>query len=345
MPDLVIAFAPGRVNLIGEHTDYNGGLCLPFALDRGLEVSAEPREDYVIEAHARDLGERDRFGLGGPERVGGWRAYVRGAAAKLAGAGYRLCGARLEIRSDLPSGGGLASSAALTVATCMALLTVAEEAPPQPIELARLCQSVEREWAAADTGLLDQLAILFARPGHALRIDAGALAIEPVPLRLGGWTLSLLDSGAHHDHAASAYNERRAECRKARELLGVETLRSASAADATRLPAPLDRRVRHVVSENERVESMVEALRGSDPAAVARLLDEGHRSLRDDYEVSAPAVEESRARLLAAGARGARLVGGGFGGHLIGLFAPGGRPPSGAIAARSGPAAAARAAG
>jgi galactokinase len=332
----VVAFAPGRVNLIGEHTDYNGGLCLPFALERGLEVSAEPGEDEVVEAFAADLGERDRFLLSAGERAGGWRAYVRGAAAELEAAGFGLRGTRLEIRSRLPLGGGLASSAALTIATCLALLEVADWAPPEPITLARLCQAVEREWAGADTGLLDQLAILCARTGHALRIDMTTLATEAVPLGLGRWTLWMLDSGARHDHAAGAYNERRAECRRACELLGIESLRHASAADATRLPAPLGRRVRHVVSENERVERMVEALRRDEPEKAARLLDDGHRSLRDDYEVSTPAVEDAIARLRAAGARGARLVGGGFGGHVIGLVPPGVRAPAGATRLRAG---------
>jgi galactokinase len=336
MPQRVVAFAPGRVNLIGEHTDYNGGLCLPFALELGVEVSAEPLSDEAVEAFARDLGERDGFSLGTRERAGGWRAYVRGAAAELEAAGFRLRGTHLEIRSRLPLGGGLASSAALTIATCLAMLEVAGASPPEPIALARLCQAVERDWAGADTGLLDQLAILSARPGHALRIDVARLATEPVPLGLGRWVLWMLDSGARHDHATGAYNERRAECRAACELLGIESLRDASAADFAELPTPLDRRVRHVVSENDRVERMVEALRRTDPEEAARLLDEGHRSLRDDYEVSTPAVEDAIARLRIAGARGARLVGGGFGGHVLGLFPPHARVPAGATRLRAG---------
>jgi galactokinase len=336
MHERVVAFAPGRVNLIGEHTDYNGGLCLPFAIDLGLEVSAEARDDDLIEVFARDLGERDRFSLLMGERPPGWRAYVFGAAAELRAAGIGLRGARLEIRSRLPRGAGLASSAALTIATCLALAEIASAAPPEPAALARLCQTVEREWAGADTGVLDQLAIVCARTGHALRIDAATLTIEPVPLLLAGWSLWMLDSGARHDHAAGAYNERRAECRMACELLGIESLRQASPSDAVRLPPPLDRRLRHVVSENLRVERMVDSLRRAQPDATARLLDEGHRSLRDDYDVSVPAVEDAIARLRAAGARGARMVGGGFGGHVIGLFPPGARAPAGATRLRAG---------
>jgi galactokinase len=338
MPERTVAFAPGRVNLIGEHTDYNGGLCLPFALERGLQVWAERVPADEIEVVAADFGERDRFSLGAIERAGGWRAYVRGAAAELLAAGSRLRGTRLEIRSSLPPGGGLASSAAITVATSLALLGVADEALPEPVALARICQAVERRWAGADTGLLDQLAIICARAGHALLIDNATLRTRHVPLDLGGWTLRMLDSGARHDHAAGAYNERRAECARACELLGIDSLRDASAVDAARLPAQLDRRVAHVVSENVRVELMVDALRAADGAQAARLLDEGHRSLRDDYDVSAPEVEDAVIRLRAAGARGARLTGGGFGGHVIGLFPPGAAPEVGTALRAGGPA-------
>ena len=328
-------FAPGRVNLIGEHTDYNGGLCLPFAIDRGLTITAECVDVAEIEVHACDIGAHDRFSLEAIAPVPGWRTYVRGVASELLSAGHALHGTRLEIRSELPAGGGLASSAALTIASALALLETAGRAPPEPLVLARLCARVENEWAGAETGLLDQLAILCARPGHAVRIDtageSGEAAMEPVPLVLGNWTLCLLDSGARHAHADGGYNERRAECREACALLGVDSLSEAQPRDVARLPPPLDRRARHVLTENSRVERMVDALQRSDLSGVGMLLDEGHASLRDDYEVSVLAVEEAVARLQAAGARGARMVGGGFGGHVLGLFAPGAAPPPGAV--------------
>jgi galactokinase len=331
----VIAFAPGRVNLIGEHTDYNGGLCLPFALGRGVTVTAEPHARGEIEVHAADLGEHDRFPLRGAAAAPGWRAYVRGIATELGSEGHVLVPARIEVTSTLPSGGGLASSAALTIACALALLEVAQVPTPPPAALARVCALVERRWAGAETGLLDQLAILYARPGHAALLDMGREAdravVRYVPLALASWRLFLFDSGARHDHAVGSYNARRMECRRACELLGVEMLSRATPADAARLPAPLDRRARHVLTENSRVAGIADALERSDPEAVGRLLDEGHASLRDDYEVSEPAVDETVARVRAAGARGARMIGGGFGGHVLGLFPPGTRQPPDAI--------------
>jgi galactokinase len=327
----VTAFAPGRVNLIGEHTDYNGGLCLPFASDRGLTITAEPLDRNEIEVLACDLGERDRFSLDAITRAPGWRAYVRGVASELVSAGHAPRGARLEIRSALPAGGGLASSAALTIAASLALLRVAGQPAPEPVSLARLCSEVENEWAGAETGLLDQLAILCAGSGQAARIDTATASVEAVPLALGEWTLRLLDSGVRHAHAGGGYNERRGECRRACALLGIDSLRQASPDDVERLPPPLDHRLRHVLTENARVDRMVSALRGADLARSGALLDEGHASLRDDYAVSVPAVEEAVARLKASGAAGARMVGGGFGGHVLGLFPPGASAPEDAL--------------
>jgi galactokinase len=331
----VTAFAPGRVNLIGEHTDYNGGLCLPFAFGRGVTVVAEPLAGDEVEVHAVDLGEHDRFPLGAPAAAAGWRAYVRGVAAELHAAGHRLAGARIHITSTLPAGGGLASSAALTIGCALALLDVAGASAPPAAALAAVCARVEELWAGAETGLLDQLAILSAEPGHAvlldMRLDPASSALRQVPLSLAGWRLFLLDSGVRHDHTAGGYNVRRAECRKACELLGVESLSAAAPADVAGLPPPLDRRARHVLSENARVARMVEALERPDMEEVARLLAEGHASMRDDYEVSAPAVEDTVALLQTSGARGARMIGGGFGGHVLGLFPPGAEPPRQAI--------------
>jgi galactokinase len=331
------AFAPGRVNLIGEHTDYNQGLALPFAIAEGITVRATASGDERIRAYALDCGGEDEFALAEPARTTGWRAYVRGVVAELRQAGYQLVGARLEIGGDLQQGAGLSSSAALEVALCLALLALIGAADADPVDLARLCSRVENEWVGAQTGLLDQLASLYGAPDAALHIDFQTFQVNPVPLRLeGGWRLVTLDSGERHANASSAYNERRAECSRACELLGVDSLREVSWSAVERLPERLRRRARHVLGENTRVQDTVAALRAGDLHAVGRLLNASHASLRDQYEVSTPAVETAVHRLLRAGAVGARIVGGGFGGHVLGLLAPGVHPPEGAREVHAG---------
>jgi len=331
------AFGPGRVNLIGEHTDYNDGLCLPFAIAAGVTVAASDGPTGTIEARALDLGETDTFALDDPGPSEGWRAFVRGTAAELQRAGHELRGATLGIRGDVPRGSGLSSSAALEVALALALLAHSGRPEPDRRELARLCSRVENDWVGAETGLLDQLAALYGREGHAIRLDMRTLAVDPVALELGGFRLVTVDSGVEHTHAASGYNDRRRECREACAALGIASLRDARAEDATDLPEPLDRRVRHVVEENARVDAAVAALRAGDLEALGRLLDASHASLRDNYEVSVPEVEAIVERLAAAGAAGARIMGGGFGGAVLALFPPGTTPPDDAVAVAPGP--------
>ncbi len=273
------AFAPGRVNLIGEHTDYNGGLALPFAIEQGITVTVRP---------------------GPPEA----QPFLDAVATELG-----VPPVNVAIDSDLPAGAGLASSAALSAALALALGGERDR-----WELARLCQRVENDHLGARTGLLDQIAVLMAPPGGALLIDFADLSAEPVALELGDWRLAVLDSGERHAHAESGYNERRAECERG---------------DA--------RRLRHVEGENARVRGAVDALAAGDLPRLARLLDASHASLRDDFDVSTAAVEATRERMLAAGAAGARIVGGGFGGSVLGLFPPGARPPATALAVRPGP--------
>jgi galactokinase len=342
----VIAFAPGRVNLIGEHTDYNCGLALPFAIAEGVRVEAERRDDDRVTVTASDLAAEDSFALAAPDRVPGWRAFARGLAAELQGAGALLRPAGLRITGTVPRGSGLSSSAALEVALAMAMLAVSEAEVPDRIDLARLCSRVENEWVGARTGLLDQLASLCGERGCALRIDFRDLAVSPVPLELGGYALVTLDSGESHANAARAggggdeepgYNRRRAECARACQLLGVESLREATLESAAGLPEPVASRVRHVVTENQRVRDTVSALRDGDLERVGKLLNASHASLRDDFEVSTPAVERTVQRLLGAGAVGARIVGGGFGGHVLGMLPPGAPVPEGAIRVEPGP--------
>ncbi len=342
------AFAPGRVNLIGEHTDYNDGLALPFAIAEGIAVHAQTHDERRIQAHARDLGERDDFALQEPiARAQGWRAYLRGIVAELQHLGVQLPGASIEIAGDLPRGAGLSSSAALEVALCLALTELSHAqheadgsngrlSRQSRTEIARLCARVENGWVGAHTGLLDQLACLYGAPDCALLIDFRTLHVEPVPLALGDWHLVVLDSGERHAHASSGYNQRRADCARACEHLGVDSLRDADPEGAARLPQPLARRAAHVIGENARVREAVAALQAGDLPAVGRLLSASHASLRDLYEVSTPAVERTVELLLGAGACGARIVGGGFGGSVLALFAPGVRWPARAREVRPG---------
>ncbi len=334
----VSAFAPGRVNLIGEHTDYNQGLALPFAIAEGVTVHARASSEERILVRALDCGEQDEFALTEPTGATGWRAYVRGVVAELRRAGHSLVGGELEIGGNLQQGAGLSSSAALEVSLCLALLALSGETEIDRVGLAKLCSRVESAWVGANTGMLDQLACLYGAPGMAMRIDFQTLEIEPVPLRLeDGWRLVTLDSGERHENASSAYNQRRVECSETCELLGVGSLREASWEELEGLPERPRRRARHVLSENVRVNRTVEALQAGDLPAVGRLLNASHASLRDQYEVSTPAVEATVGLLLHAGAAGARIVGGGFGGHVLGLLTPSACAPEGAREARASP--------
>jgi galactokinase len=332
------AFAPGRVNLIGEFTDYNDGLALPFAIDAGVIVRAAALDEPLVEAHAVDFGERDSYRLGEEAPAPkGWRAFVRGVTAELAAAGLPVVGAALEIDGRVPRGAGLSSSAALEVALALALLDLAGASVPPPLKLARICSRVENNWVGAKTGLLDQLASLCGRADAAVRIDFRSGEIELVPIELGEWRLVSLDSGGRHRHAESGYNERRRECAAACAALGITSLRDLDATMLERLPSPLDARARHVFEENLRVDAAVAALRGGDLPELGRLLDASHASQRDLYAVSTPAVEATIDRMHAAGAAGARMVGGGFGGHVLGLLPPAVVPPEGAVELRPGP--------
>jgi galactokinase len=318
-PHPIRAFAPGRVNLIGEHTDYNDGLCLPFAIERGVTVTAELHEGREVFAP----------GLAGDDR------FVRGAIAELGRAGVELPGCTLEATGNLPQGSGLASSAALCVALTLALHAVAGVKPPRPVRVARMCSRIESDWAGQETGLLDQLASLLGEDGCAVRLDMRTLEARLVELDVRGHVLATLDSGASRSLAQSGYNKRRADCRRAVELLGLESLRDAD--DGSGLPAPLNRRVRHVIGENERVDAAVAALAAGEFRALGELLNASHASLRDDYEVSVPAVERAVDACIEAGALGARIMGGGFGGSVLALFPPGASLPDGAIGVRPGP--------
>jgi galactokinase len=335
VPDRVRAYSPGRVNLIGEHTDYNGGLALPFAIGSGVTVSATRTGGDRVEVHAADLQERDSFSAASPERAYGWRAYVRGALAVLAKSGVRPGGASIEISGDLPHGIGLSSSAALSVALCLALTELSGAPTPEPVEVARLCQAIEQIWLGAQTGLLDQLASLHGRAGEGTLIDFQDLSVTQVPLALDGHRVVILNSGPRDPGAIAAYNQRRQQCEAAASRVGAESLRGALFQDLHMLPDVLARRARHVIGENGRVLEAVDALKRGDLAGLGGLLDASHASLRDNFEVSTPAVESAVRRLRQAGALGARLMGAGFGGSVIGLLPPDATLPDGALEVRA----------
>jgi galactokinase len=215
-------------------------------------------------------------------------------------------------------------------------------AVPDRLDLARLCSRVENDWVGAQTGLLDQIASLFGEPEAAMRIDFRSLEVTPVALELDGYRLVTLDSGERHANAggeegADGYNQRRAECVRAAEMMGVESLRDATLEEVGELPEPLQSRARHVITENGRVQDTVAALSNGDLERVGTLLNASHASLRDCFAISTPTVEQTVQRLVDAGAVGARIVGGGFGGHVLGLMPPGSEPPPGALEVAPGP--------
>lgn len=313
--------APGRVNLIGEHVDYSEGFVLPLAIDRATVVAAAPRADRVVRVHSMERGETVAFDLDDPApRPGGaWSDYVHGVALAL-DRRSALRGADLALRSSVPIGAGLSSSAALELSVALALSTLAG-APLPPLDLARAAHEAEHAFAGVRSGMMDQLASAFGMRGHALLIDCRTQEITSVPIPAEA-AIVVADSGVSHELAASAYNERRAQSEEAAQRLGVRTLRDVSvAAFAQRsreLPEPLRRRARHVVGENARVLATVLSLRDGMLAEAGRLMNASHEALRDDYEVSAPELDV----LVAAaqqveGVFGARMTGGGFGGSIV----------------------------
>lgn len=320
-PPALISEAPGRVNLIGEHTDYNGGFVLPMAIDRTVAVAASPRDGSTVRAISLDFGQRDEFPADAVRRFlgtrGGWRDYVRGVAWALTEEHIPLRGADIAICGDVPRGAGLSSSAAVEVAVAGALLAIAgAEVTPRDIALA--CQKAENLFVGVQCGVMDQFASALGRAGYALLIDCRSLEFEHVPLP-GGVAVVVVDSKIPRDLAATPYNERRRECEEAAAALGLPSLRDATEAMLVRLGAPLQARVRHVLSENTRVLAMIEALGAADAEAAGRLLLESHASLRDDFRVSTPEIDALVEIAVAAGAYGARVTGAGFGGCTVNL--------------------------
>ena len=320
-PALVVR-APGRVNLIGEHTDYNQGFVLPMAIDRAVWIALRPRPDRGVLAHSLDQGQAVEFSLDSIARAEGWGEYLKGVAWVLQEAGYLLQGWEGVVAGDVPVGAGLSSSAALEMAAARAFAAVAG-LPWEPAPMARLGQRAENEWVGVQCGIMDQMIAAAGRAGHALLLDCRTLQMEAVPLPLGT-VVVVLDTATRRDLADSAYNERRARCEAAARTLGVPALRDVGVEEFAALAGRLDevthRRARHVVTENARVLAAAAAMRRGDAAELGRLMDASHGSLRDDYEVSSPALEAMVAcARRQGGCCGARLTGAGFGGCAVAL--------------------------
>jgi galactokinase len=334
--------APGRGNLIGEHTDYNDGFVLPFALGQGVRAATARRDDAVLELRSRQVPDDAvtvDIGALAPGTLRGWGAYAAGVAWSLRAAGHAVGGASIAFDSDLAQGAGLSSSAALECATAVALTGLYGAGVTRP-ELARIAQRAENDFASMPCGIMDQSASLQCTAGHALLLDCRSLQTAQVPFdpAAAGLELLVLDTRVRHQHAdgsAACYADRRQACERAAALLGVRALRDVEdpSVITRRLADPvLRRRARHVITENQRVHAVVGLLRAglSDPADPAgsageagALLTASHRSLRDDFEVSWPEADVAVDTALAAGALGGRMMGGGFGGSVIALVQAG----------------------
>jgi galactokinase len=320
-PPTVCTQAPGRVNLIGEHTDYNGGFVLPTAIPQITRIDLAVRDDQIVRAwsDAADSSEIVQYQLGQEAHRRIWIDFIQGVTQLFRKEGFSLQGFEARIESNVPLGSGLSSSASLTVALMRALRT-AFSLKLDDVSIARLGQRVENEFVGARVGIMDPMAASLADQGRALFLDCRSLEYERVPLP-AGVDLIVLNSGISHRHSAGDYNTRRTECEKACALLGVHQLRDLSVHDLDRvssLPEPPCRRARHVVTENDRVGQAVKAMKAGDLTKLGELFYASHASMRDDYEVSIPEIDLIVD--LARGDRevfGARLTGGGFGGSVV----------------------------
>ncbi|CAM5460449.1 Galactokinase OS=Streptomyces rochei OX=1928 GN=galK PE=3 SV=1 [Streptomyces rochei] len=319
--------APGRVNLIGEHTDYNDGFVMPFALPHTAVAAVSRRDDGFLRLHSADIDAgvvELRVADLTPGSDRSWTAYPSGVVWALREAGHELTGADIHLASTVPSGAGLSSSAALEVVVALALNDL-YSLGLRGWQLARLCQRAENVYVGAPVGIMDQTASACCEAGHALFLDTRDLSQRQIPFDLAaeGMRLLVVDTQVKHSHSEGEYGKRRAGCEKGAALLGVDALRDVPYAE---LDAALERLaddeevsrlVRHVVTEDERVERVVSLLEAGDTRAIGPVLVEGHASLRDDFRISCPELDLVVDTALASGALGARMTGGGFGGSAI----------------------------
>ena len=321
--------APGRVNLIGEHTDYNDGFVLPIAIDRRTFVAGAPRLDARIVVHSQAFAQTLEFDLSQPgqTRRGTWLDFVEGTARALLARGIPILGANLLIESDVPAGAGLSASAALELSVGYALASLGGTTNPDRLTLALAGQSAEHEYVGTQCGIMDQYISALAQQDRALLIDCRSLTFEPVSLQLGNACVLICDTRVKHELSSSAYNERRRQCEAgvleiARHRPNVRALRDVTVAEfealAPRLQPLIERRCRHVVNEDQRTLAAARALASGQLLELGRLMSASHASLRDDYEVSCVELDEA---VLAVsdtpGVYGSRMTGGGFGGCTV----------------------------
>ena len=321
-------WAPGRVNLIGEHTDYNDGFVLPLALAQGVAAAARVADEPVLRVRSAQLGATVEVPLAtiAPGVPAGWAGYVAGVAWALREAGCDVPGLDVVVDGDIPVGAGLSSSAALECAVAVAWNDLGGLGLSLD-ELAAAARRAENDVVGAPTGGMDQMASLHGRAGHLVFLDTRSLAVEPVPFDppSAGLALLVIDSKAPHALVEGEYAERRRSCEQAAAILGVPALRDVAVGDLDAALARLDddllrRRIRHVVTENARVLEVVAALRaGDDPRTIGPALTASHASMRDDFEITVPEIDTAATAALDAGAHGARMTGGGFGGCVLAL--------------------------
>lgn len=321
-----VCFAPGRVNLIGDHVDYNDGLVLPMPIAAGTAVAWAASDAPGVEAVALDFGcESEAFLLAeNPiQHLSDWRGYLRGMAAGMAAQGLPVAGAKLAIAGNLPRGAGLSSSASLCIAIGRALSSAASAATPDPTKLALAAQRAEHDWAGVQCGIMDQLVIAAGQPGTPLLIDCQDLAVRDVALP-EDWAVLIVQSGVQRGLVDGEYNARRADCASASAQLGISSLRHLAADNAnfSALAPVLAARARHVVGEIDRVCSAVDAIARYDLAGFGRLMNASHQSLREDFAVSHPDVDRLVAILqdTLGDHGGARMTGGGFGGAVVAVM-------------------------
>lgn len=318
--------APGRVNLIGEHTDYNEGFVLPFALPQRTiaAVGPAPAGEWTVCSTFAD--EAVSFGLTEPGEVTGWAAYVAGVVWSLHDAGYEVPGARIALASEVPLGSGLSSSAALESSVLTALVDLGGLDLPLEKRPA-VAQRAENVYVGAPTGILDQSASIRCREGKALFLDCRSYEIEQIPFDLAaaGLAILVINSNAPHQHVDGEYGARRKSCEEAARILGVRALRDITGAELDDALSRLDdevmrRRVRHIVTEDDRVLATVKLLHAGEIREIGPLLTASHASMRDDFEITVPQVDLAVQTALEAGAYGARMTGGGFGGCVLALI-------------------------